>query len=65
MTPNRSVNGHPRHLELDKNGDTFFLIAHGIDSPYEESGVSFMLTKPEAEEFIDCLQKLVHDEEAR
>lgn len=55
---------HSRHLELDKNGETIFLIAHGIDSPYEESGVHFALTKVEAKELIDCLQKLVHGEDA-
>jgi len=55
--------GHPRHIELDKNGDAFFLIAHGIDSQYEENGVHFQLTKAETEELIDCLQKLVRGEE--
>ena len=55
--------GYPRHIELDKNGDAFFLIAHGIDSQYEENGVHFQLTKAEAEELIDCLHKLVHGEQ--
>lgn len=55
---------HPRHLELDRNGGTFFVIAHGVDSQYEESGIHFQLTKAETEELIDCLQKLVHGEDA-
>lgn len=57
-----------RRLELDANGSgddrSIFLIAHGIDSPYEENGVIFTLNKAETNELIECLQNLLREEEA-
>ena len=56
-----------RRLELDASGScddrNIFLIAHGIDSPYEENGIIFQLNVEETNELIGCLQNLLREGE--